>query len=177
MVQILAALLSVLGLCSTLAGLFFQEQSIHRKLAFLFVAIFLLTGAGLERNSYYVALESVILLGCILGLLPRLRGKTGIIGLASVAALVYISPLKSFEDILSAAGLIAIAFGYALGTPIWYGLGSAAVCVHAWTSFARLPSVLLGALGTLNLVFATLSLWQTFKARSDLTTQQQISQP
>lgn len=152
---------SLLGLAATLAGLRFAETSAARRALFLIGAVLLLLSSVLARHTFFIALETVVLIGCTLAFVAgRRRLKQAVMAAAGAAVLAWLWRDASALELLGGAGLVAVALGFATNAPIWYALGSLVVGVRAWVEFVQDPAVLPAVFGVLNCVFAAVCLVQ-----------------
>ncbi len=162
----LATLGSLSGLVITLAGLWFMPTSRSRRWLFLTGAVLLLLSSVAVAHSYFIALEILVVLGCALAFVRGRRPlkRVAMFG-AGAAVLWWMAGESNGLAVLGGAGLVAVAFGFAINSPIWYALGSFVVATRSWVEFVAEPSLLPAVFGVLNLVFAIVCVAQLRAAR------------
>lgn len=133
----------------------------HQKLFFLVGASLMLLSAALERHVFFVILQSVIVLGSVVALLP----VSGLIKhivpiIISLAAIGYFYRTNQLGDgltIAGCAGLIAVGLGFAISEPFVYFIGGVLLAIYSYGSFKRGAKIAI-VWAILNAVFALTSL-------------------
>lgn len=127
-----------------------------QKNCYLLGGILLLISSVLEKQSFFIILQSIILAGIITAFLPLAATiKIAIPIICSVIAIVYFIRkgfLNDLNNLIGCIGICFLAVGYAVIHPVIYFLGATALTIFSYNSFRK--GIKLGLVWTfLNCVF------------------------
>ncbi|MGD9107663.1 MAG: hypothetical protein PVI75_00630 [Gammaproteobacteria bacterium] len=152
--------LAIIGLLVTIAGNFF-DISITKKLCYFVGTVFLLTPAVLERNTFFIILEIILMIGTIIAFFPvAFIWKSSIpVGLGIIAAIYFgfSGQLKDYLTWLSVIGILVGTWGYAVTNPIIYFCAGTIITTYSFCSFRRGETIAL-VFGILNVIFTVTAL-------------------
>jgi hypothetical protein len=156
--------LAIIGLLIAITGNFL-EISVAKKLCYLIGALILLVTALLEKNTFYIILEIILLIGAGIAFSPiSFFWKSSITISLGILAAIYFSlsgQLKDYLTWLSIIGILIITWGYALTNPMLYAGGGAIITVYSFCAFRRGEKIAL-VFGILNFVFTITALLEVF---------------
>lgn len=143
-------------ICGTLIS-----TGLTQKILYLVGAVFMLSSAAMERQTFLVILQVVIVSGTVVAFTHWPYLAKSIIPIAfSIAALFYFyftGALRDRVTQIGCGGLMAIALGFANSDPIIYFIGGTLLAIYGFGSYKRgIKIALLWAI--LNAIFALTSL-------------------
>lgn len=157
--------LAIIGLLITIAGNFF-DISVTKKLCYFVGTIFLLTPAVLEKNTFFIVLETILMIGAAIAFFPlAFIWKSSIPVSLGIMAAIYFGfsgQLKDYLTWLSVAGILMGTWGYAVTNPIIYFCAGAIITVYSFCSFRRGETIAL-VFGILNSVFTLTALLEILR--------------
>ncbi|MFN7098538.1 MAG: hypothetical protein ACK4PR_13440 [Gammaproteobacteria bacterium] len=158
-------LIGLVGMLIVIAGTL-VSAGMTQKVLYLVGAVLMLTSAALERHSFLVILQIVIVSGTVVAFTSWPEFIKAMIPIMfSIIALLYFYFTHALEDWITrigCAGLIAIALGFADSNPFIYLIGGVLLAIYGVGSYRRgVKIALLWAI--LNAIFALTSLVAIFR--------------
>jgi len=151
--------IGVLGLILVIAGTFLPPQ-LTQKLLFIFGVFLLIISSALEKHQFFAILETVVLVGSLVAFTSMSMATKVVIPIAfSILAIIYFATrgmLRDYVSIIGCIGLLFLATGFAISTPIVYFLGGLALTIYSYISYCRGASIAL-LFTILNAVFTVAS--------------------
>ncbi len=130
--------LGVIGLTLIIIGNFLPPLLVQKEL-YMLGSVFLLTSSILEKHTFFVILQVVVLAGTIIAFAPiGAVFKAAVpIGLSIIAIIYFITQgmLKDLHSIVGIIGLVFLAAGYAISNPIIYLLGGFFLAIYSFISY------------------------------------------
>lgn len=151
--------LSILGMFFVIVGTLVMDVTLQKN-CYLVGGISMLLSAALERQAFFVVLQSIISVGALVAFLPIASVLKAAIPLClGVIAIICFARRKMLQDwlaVLGCVGIILIAAGYAIAHPLVYFLGAVVLTIYSFAAYKR--GVAIGLLwGILNVIFAITS--------------------
>ena len=158
--------LGILGLTLTIIGTFLDPNLIQ-KTFFISGASLLLVSSILEKASFFIILEIIVLAGTLVAFFPiSTIAKAGVPVTLSIVSIIYLAKQGILHDrvnIVGCLGLLFLATGFAISNPIIYFLGGLTLSIYSYLSYrvSQLTIALLFAI--LNAVFTVTSVISIIK--------------
>lgn len=124
-----------LGVVVNIYALLFEGRE-TQPVYFLLGAILMMCTALLDKQRFYIALEVVVLSGCVLGLAQlAIVTKSIVLGFVTIPVLFFTQRwgiVRSRVDYFGVAGLLLLAFSYAsISYPVML-LSAVLLSLHSW---------------------------------------------
>lgn len=147
--------ITVLGMLVVICGNLIPDLTMQ-KTYYLSGGLLLLVSALLERQTFFIILQSIISVGTLVAFAPLSPALKAAVPLAlSIAAIIYFAKqgwLKDGLTVLGCVGLMMLATGYSITHPLVYLLGASALTIYSFGAYRR--GVAIGLMwGILNSMF------------------------
>jgi len=149
--------ISIIGMLIIIYGTLLTDLA-QQESCYLSGGILMLISAALERQTFFVILQSIISVGALVAFTsftPMIKAAIPL-GL-SVIAIIYLVNQQLLNDKLSITGcigLISIAAGYAIAHPVVYLVGAIVLTIYSFGAYQQRGSTIGLLWGILNTVFS-----------------------
>lgn len=112
--------IGIVGMTVSVIGTFLPDGDLLQKIFFLIGACSLVSTAIFNKQTMFIALQAVIIVGAILGFFSKVsvEWKYLIMGISALIPIVYLLSIRYFKKdlsgIIGGGGLICIALGFAV---------------------------------------------------------------
>ncbi len=152
--------ISIIGLVMIIIGALLSP-TITQKTLFAGGCVFLFTASCIEKATFFAILQVIVLLGTAIAFFHiSITAKLIVLGVVSIIALVYLYKrnfIQTFIDIVGSAGLLLLAFGYAVSNPFVYLFGGLFLAIYSYSAYKK--GVKIGLIfAILNVIFTVMAL-------------------